>query len=96
MKAQLTAATLGHRFARRSFVIGGLQGGIGLLLAARMGYLAVAENERYRTLSESNVNKFVSSSARPLSSRSNTQRSNGSSIQPARGPNGSCDKPPDA
>jgi penicillin-binding protein 2 len=54
MKQQLTAAALGNRFSRRSFVIGGIQGGIGLLLAARMGYLAVAENAHYQTLAESN------------------------------------------
>jgi penicillin-binding protein 2 len=54
MKQQLNAAGLRHAFTRRSFVIGGAQGGIGLLLAARMGYLAVAENERYKMLSESN------------------------------------------
>ena len=53
-KQQLNAVTLGQRFGRRSFVIGAVQGGVGMLLAARMGYLAVAENERYRTLSESN------------------------------------------
>lgn len=54
MKQQLNATGLRHAFTRRSFVIGGAQGGIGLLLAARMGYLAVAENERYKMLSESN------------------------------------------
>ncbi|WEK47081.1 MAG: penicillin-binding protein 2 [Candidatus Andeanibacterium colombiense] len=51
---QNTTATLKHSFQRRSFLIGGVQGGIGLLLAARMGYLAVAENEKYKTLAESN------------------------------------------
>src|SRR6185295_11880003 len=45
---------LRHRFDRRAFVLGSVQGGIGLLLAARMGYLAVAENEKYRAASESN------------------------------------------
>jgi len=54
MKQQLTAAALGNRFSRRSFVIGGIQGGVGLLLAARMGYLAVAENEKYEMEAESN------------------------------------------
>ncbi|MBS1239386.1 MAG: mrdA, partial [Proteobacteria bacterium] len=49
-----TTATLKHSFQRRSFLIGGVQGGIGLLLAARMGYLAVAENEKYKLASESN------------------------------------------
>ena len=34
--------------------MGGVQGGIGLLLAARMGYIAVAENERYQMMAESN------------------------------------------
>ena len=51
---RLTAASLSNRFDRRSMIIGGLQGGVGLLLAARMGYIAVAENERYRVLAESN------------------------------------------
>ncbi|HTN15659.1 MAG TPA: penicillin-binding protein 2, partial [Sphingomonadaceae bacterium] len=53
-KPRNTAGTLSHSFQRRSFLIGGIQGGVGLLLAARMGYLAVAENERYRVLAESN------------------------------------------
>lgn len=39
---------------RRSFVVGAIQGGVGLLLAARMGYIAVAENEKYEMESESN------------------------------------------
>jgi len=50
----LTSIALRHRFDRRAFVLGSVQGGIGLLLAARMGYLAVAENEKYRAASESN------------------------------------------
>src|SRR3569833_793480 len=53
-RQQVNAAGLRHAFTRRSFALGGIQGGIGLLLAARMGYLAVAENERYKMLSESN------------------------------------------
>src|SRR3569623_3231649 len=53
-KQPVNAAALKHAFARRSFLIGGIQGGVGLLLAARMGYLAVAENERDKMLSESN------------------------------------------
>jgi len=54
MKQQLTATTLRHSFDRRSIVLGAVQGGVGLLLAARMGYIAVAENERYQMLAESN------------------------------------------
>ena len=50
----ISSATLGNSFDRRSILIGGLQGGIGLLLATRLGYIALFENERYRMLSESN------------------------------------------
>ncbi|ALE16392.1 Penicillin-binding protein 2 (PBP-2) [Altererythrobacter epoxidivorans] len=50
----ITASTLKNAFDRRSFVIGSGMGGIGALLAVRMGYLAIAENEKYRTESESN------------------------------------------
>ncbi|MEE4287825.1 MAG: penicillin-binding protein 2, partial [Erythrobacter sp.] len=35
-------------------LIGTVQGGIAVLLAVRMGYLAIAENEKYRLESESN------------------------------------------
>jgi penicillin-binding protein 2 len=41
-------------FTRRAFVLGAAQGGIAALLAARMAYIAIAENERYQLLSESN------------------------------------------
>ncbi|WP_417611981.1 penicillin-binding protein 2 [Parasphingorhabdus sp.] len=41
-------------FSRRATVVGGLQMGVGVLLAARMTYISVAENERYKLLSESN------------------------------------------
>ncbi|MEP3051320.1 MAG: penicillin-binding protein 2 [Erythrobacter sp.] len=50
----VSASTLKNTFDRRSVVIGSIQGGIGVLLAARMGYLAIAENEKYRLESESN------------------------------------------
>jgi len=51
---KFTTSSLSQSFDRRSFVIGGIQGGIGLLLAARMGYIAVAENEKYKMEAESN------------------------------------------
>ncbi|MBS7668861.1 penicillin-binding protein 2 [Croceicoccus gelatinilyticus] len=51
---RISSGELRNRFDRRSFVIGSVQGGIGVLLAARMGYLAVAENEKYNLASESN------------------------------------------
>ena len=35
-------------------LIGGLQGTIGVLLAARLGFIAVGENEHYRVMAESN------------------------------------------
>ena len=55
MKQQLvSASTLKNAFDRRSFVIGAGMGGIGVLLAARLSWLAVFQNEKYRTESESN------------------------------------------
>jgi len=50
----LNASILRSSFERRAVLIGSVQGGIGVLLAARMGYLAIAENEKYRLESESN------------------------------------------
>ncbi|MFZ9396855.1 MAG: penicillin-binding protein 2, partial [Erythrobacter sp.] len=50
----VTATRLQDAFDRRSFVVGSIMGGIGVLLAARMTYLAVFENEKYRTEAESN------------------------------------------
>ncbi|MHA7818265.1 MAG: penicillin-binding protein 2 [Erythrobacter sp.] len=50
----VNASTLRHTFDRRAVVIGGLQGGVAILLAVRMGYIAIAENEKYRLESESN------------------------------------------
>ena len=41
-------------FTRRATLIGGLQSAVGALLIGRMGWLAIAENEHYRTLAESN------------------------------------------
>jgi penicillin-binding protein 2 len=53
-RPKFTATSLEQSFDRRTFVVGAVQGGIGLLLAARMGYIAVAENEKYAMESESN------------------------------------------
>lgn len=50
----MTETGLTQSFSRRSFVIGAFQTGIATLLAARMGYIAIAENERYLGLAESN------------------------------------------
>ncbi|OYW46451.1 MAG: penicillin-binding protein 2 [Sphingomonadales bacterium 32-68-7] len=54
MRQPLNSNLLNQTFERRAFVVGAVQGGIGLLLAARMGYIAVAENEKYEIEAESN------------------------------------------
>lgn len=51
---QVTEAQQQFTFSRRAFFLGGAQVGIGVLLAARMTWLAVAENEKYSLLAESN------------------------------------------
>jgi penicillin-binding protein 2 len=50
----ISSTLLRNTFDRRSFVIGSVGGGIGVLLATRMAYLAIAENEKYATEAESN------------------------------------------
>ncbi len=54
MERKLTSNALKQTFTKRSFIVGSVQGGIGVLLAARMGYIAVAENEKYEMEAESN------------------------------------------
>ena len=49
-----SSATLKNSFDRRSIVLGAVQGGIGLLLAGRVAWLAVFQNEKYKLESESN------------------------------------------
>ena len=54
-KSQLTSSgTLSNSFERRSVLIGGLQTGLGVLLAARMGWIGLVQNAKYETLAESN------------------------------------------
>jgi penicillin-binding protein 2 len=50
----VSSGTLQNSFERRSVLIGGLQAGIGALLALRMGWIALVQNEKYTTLAESN------------------------------------------
>jgi penicillin-binding protein 2 len=50
----VTEAGQTQSFSRRAFVLGALQSGVAVLLAGRMGYIAIAQNERYRGLAESN------------------------------------------
>jgi len=41
-------------FSRRALVVGGAQVGLATLLAGRMGYIAIAQNQRYTTMAEDN------------------------------------------
>lgn len=54
LSAHVTSGTLTNSFDRRSVVLGGVQGGVGLLLAGRLAYLSVFENEKYQLEAESN------------------------------------------
>lgn len=53
-KRSVSEAQAKFVFSRRSFVLGGAQLSIGALLAARMAYLSIFENERYTLQAESN------------------------------------------
>ncbi|HEX8641607.1 MAG TPA: penicillin-binding protein 2 [Allosphingosinicella sp.] len=50
----ITETSQAYTFARRTFVIGAAQAGLAALLAGRMGYIAIAQNQRYSDLAESN------------------------------------------
>ncbi|MGJ3649892.1 penicillin-binding protein 2 [Sphingomonas sp. GlSt437] len=50
----ITEASQSYSFSRRAIVLGSAQGAVGLVLAGRMAWLSIAENERYQTLAESN------------------------------------------
>ncbi len=50
----VTEASQSFTFTRRAMTLGAIQGGMGLLLAGRMTWISVAENEKYKLLSESN------------------------------------------
>jgi len=55
MKAiRLTAAHQSITFSRRMMLLGGAQSAVGALLIGRMGWLSVAQNQKYQLLSESN------------------------------------------
>jgi penicillin-binding protein 2 len=51
---RITTAHQSITFSRRMMVLGGAQAAVGGLLIGRMGWLAVAQNEKYQLLSESN------------------------------------------
>lgn len=50
----ITRNSLNITFNRRTMLIGGAQGLVGAILATRMAYISIVENERYKMLSESN------------------------------------------
>ena len=50
----ITSGQLTNSFDRRAMLIGAVQGGLGLILAGRMTWIAVFENSKYTMLSESN------------------------------------------
>ncbi len=53
-KKSVSEAQAQFAFSRRSFVLGGAQLSIGALLATRMAYISIFENERYTLQAESN------------------------------------------
>jgi len=53
-RPHVTNATLANSFDRRSVLLGGVQGAVGVLLGLRMGYIALIENRHYKLLAESN------------------------------------------
>ena len=50
----VSSAQQSFTFTRRTMFVGGVQAAFGLLLAGRMAYISVAENEKYKLASESN------------------------------------------
>ncbi|MEP6786501.1 MAG: penicillin-binding protein 2 [Sphingomonadales bacterium] len=53
-KRSLSEAQVQMSFTRRGFVLGAAQIGMSAVLAGRMAWLSIAENERYKLLAESN------------------------------------------
>lgn len=53
-KRIVTEAQQNFSFTRRALVLGGAQVAIGAVLAGRMAYISIAQNERYTLLAESN------------------------------------------
>lgn len=53
-KQLVSRTTLDNAFNRRTFVVAGAMGGLATLLAGRMAYIAVAQNEQWELESESN------------------------------------------
>ena len=54
VRPMVTEAAQTYSFSRRALLLGAGQAAVGLVLAGRMAWIAVAENQRYSLLSESN------------------------------------------
>ncbi len=54
VRPMVTEATQSYSFSRRAVLLGTGQAAVGLVLAGRMAWIAVAENQHYSLLSESN------------------------------------------
>ncbi len=50
----VTEAMQAYSFSRRAWLLGAVQAGFGTMLVGRMGWLAIAENDRYTAMAESN------------------------------------------
>ncbi|MDR6851029.1 penicillin-binding protein 2 [Sphingomonas sp. BE123] len=50
----ISEAQQGYSFSRRAVLLGGIQSTLGLVLAGRLTWLAVYENDKYKLLAESN------------------------------------------
>jgi penicillin-binding protein 2 len=50
----VTESNQAYTFTRRAMVLGAAQGGLAAMLAGRMAWISIAENEHYKLLSESN------------------------------------------
>jgi penicillin-binding protein 2 len=55
----ITDSAQAYSFSRRAMLLGGIQAGVAGLLGARMAWLSIAENAKYRTLAESNRVQLV-------------------------------------
>jgi penicillin-binding protein 2 len=56
---QVTEAQQSFSFTRRTILLGGAQAALGVVLAGRMAWLSIAENERYTLLAEDNRVQMV-------------------------------------
>ncbi len=54
LRPKVTESAQSYSFSRRAILLGAGQAAVGLVLAGRMAWIAVAENQRYSLLSESN------------------------------------------